>query len=67
MNNEHEYVPVSEDTPPIAKGYKNLSRDVLVKTKDNQERTAFLDYNKLQWHDAKTLKIVRDIIAWKDL
>ena len=41
MNNEHEYVPVSEDTPLTAKGYKNLSKDVLVKTKDNQERTAF--------------------------
>lgn len=25
-----EWVPVSEDTPPIERGYKNVSRDVVV-------------------------------------
>ena len=67
MNKDEEYIPISEDTPPIAKGYKKLSRDVLVKTKDNQKKTAFLDYNKMQWHDSKTLNIVRNVVSWKDL
>lgn len=31
-----EWVPVSEDTPPIARGYKNVSRDVMVLSEGGQ-------------------------------
>lgn len=31
-----EWVPVSEDTPPIARGYKNVSRDVMALSEGGQ-------------------------------
>ena len=65
-NYEIEYIPVSEDTPPIEKGYKNLSREVEVITKNNEKYIAFFDYNKFQWRNAKTIKIIRNVIAWRD-
>ncbi len=35
-----EWVPVTEDTPPIGKGYKNVSRDVALLTEGGQRSKA---------------------------
>lgn len=61
-----EWVSASEDTPPVEKPYKNLSREVTVRLDNGEERIAFLNYNKMQWHDALTLRVIRGVCAWRD-
>lgn len=34
-----EWVPVSEDTPPIERGYKNVSRDVVALSEGGRRLT----------------------------
>ena len=60
------WIPVSEGYPPVEKPYRHLSREVLVRLEDGTERIAFLNYNKMQWHDAQTLKVIRGVCAWSD-
>lgn len=61
-----EWIPVSKEYPTVEKPYKNLSRDVTVKLDNGYECVAFLNYNKMQWHDALTLKVIRGVCAWRD-
>ena len=53
--------------PPVDKSYKHLSREASVRLENGEERIAFLDYNKMQWRDARTLRILRSVRAWKDI
>ena len=62
-----KWIPVSEDTPPIEKPYKYLSRTVKIQTKDKKEDTAFFNYNKKEWRNSKNLKKIKNVIKWKDL
>lgn len=61
-----EWISVKDDSPPIQKPYKNLSREVDVLTGDGRILVAFFNYNRDEWHDANTIKKIKGVQAWRD-
>jgi hypothetical protein len=60
-----EWVPISEDTPSIARGYKNVSRDVVVLSEVGAFE-AYYDYRRGAWRDSNSRIVKVNIIAWRD-
>ncbi len=61
-----DWVPVTEDTPPIARGYKNVSRDVIALSEGGAALEAYYDYRRERWRDSSNRIIKVNIIAWRD-
>lgn len=61
-----EWVSVSEDTPPIERGYKNVSRDVVALSEGGAAFEAYYDYRRGAWRDSSSRIVKVNIIAWKD-
>ena len=61
-----EWVPVSEDTPPIARGYKNVSRDVMALSEGGAALEVYYDYRRMCWRDSNSRILKVRIIAWRD-
>lgn len=51
MMKMNEFVLTTEDTPQLAKGFKNVSRDVIIMLEDGKLIEGYYDYLKSQWRD----------------
>jgi hypothetical protein len=60
------WVSVLEDTPPIARGYRNVSRNVVVLTEGGAALEAYYDYHRDVWRDSNSRIIKLKCIAWRD-
>ena len=65
MMNE-EWILTIEDTPPVEKPYKNLSREVVCLLYTGEEKICFFDYTSLTWYNAETIKKQRNVKSWRD-
>lgn len=63
---QDDWCPVTEDLPPLEKRWENLSREVEVLLENGEKREAFYAYNRCQWFDAGTIRILKKVTHWRD-
>ena len=61
-----EWVPVSEDLPPLERGYKNVSRDVEILLEDNTITEGYYAYHQERWLTTDSNPVKGTVIGWRD-
>lgn len=67
MMSDYDWVSTDEDTPPLERGFKNVSRNVLVLLDDGAVIEAYYAYHQARWLSSDSKPLRKKVCAWCDL
>ena len=61
-----EWVPVSENLPPLERGYNNVSRDVEIMLATGDVAECYYAYHQSRWLTTDSKPVKETVIGWRD-